>query len=160
VAGLLALLALMLYYFFIQSSFDRMVTNYVEAEYNSSGAAVRVAMNIPPALIYLAFWKRFNLSPQQHKLWRNFALAAIGALALLFYLESSTAVDRLALYIIPLQLVVWSRLPEVFGSPGRPNGQHTAFVIAYSAMIQFVWLTYAAHANDWLPFRFFPWDML
>jgi hypothetical protein len=158
--GLLALLALLLYYFFVQSSFDRMVTNYVEAEYNSQGAAIRVAMNLPPAIIYLVFWKRFGLSPQQHKLWRNFSIAALAALMLLFYLESSTAVDRLALYIIPLQMVVFSRLPEAFAVQGRPNGQYAAFVIAYSGLIQFVWLTYAAHAGDWLPFELWPWDQL
>jgi hypothetical protein len=160
VAGMLAVFAVMLYYFFVQASFDRMITNYIEAEYNSQGAAIRVVMNIPPALIYLAFWKRFNLPPQQHKLWRNFSIAALGALVLLFYLESSTAVDRLALYIIPLQMVVFSRLPEAFGVQGRPNGQYAAFVIAYSGLIQFVWLTYAAHAGDWLPFQLWPMDQL
>jgi hypothetical protein len=160
VAALLAVFAVMLYYFFVQASFDRMITNYIEAEYNSQGAAIRVAMNIPPAMIYLVFWRRFNFPPQQHKLWRNFSIAALGALALLFYLESSTAVDRLALYLIPLQMVVLSRAPEAFGSNGRPNGQYAAFVITYSALIQFVWLSYAAHAGDWLPFQFWPWDEL
>jgi hypothetical protein len=158
--AMLAVLAVLLYYFFVQSTFDRMVTNYVEAQYSSQGAGVRIAMNIPPALIYLLAWKRFDLPQQQHKLWRNFALAALGALLLLFYLESSTAVDRLALYIIPLQLVVLSRLPQAFGAEGKPNGQYAAFVIAYSGLIQFVWLTYAANADNWLPFQFFPWDML
>jgi hypothetical protein len=157
---LLACLAILLYYFFVQASFDRMFTNYVEAEYSSQGAAIRVSMNLLPAAIFLVFQKRFNLPLQQEKLWRNFSIAALVSLGLLFYLESSTAVDRLALYLIPLQLVVLSRLPEAFGTKGKPNGQYTALVIAYSAVIQFVWLNYAAHADDWVPFNFFPWDMI
>jgi hypothetical protein len=157
---MLALLAVLLYYFFIQASFDRMVTNYVEAEYNSQGAAIRVSMNLLPAVIFLLYPKRFNLHEQQEKLWRNFSIAAIVSLILLFYLESSTAVDRLALYLIPLQLVVLSSFPEAFGTKGRPNGQYVALVISYSAVIQFVWLNYAAHADDWIPFQFFPWEFL
>ena len=93
-------------------------------------------------------------------MWRNFSIAAFVSLLLLFYLESSTAVDRLALYLIPLQLVVLSGVPTAFGQRGRPNGQYVALVIAYSAMIQFVWLNYAAHAGDWLPYTFFPWEFL
>jgi hypothetical protein len=157
---LLAMLAVLLYYFFIQASFDRMVTNYVEAEYNSQGAAIRVSMNLLPAAIFLLYPKRFNLPEQQEKLWRNFSIAAFVSLLLLFYLESSTAVDRLALYLIPLQLVVLSAVPVAFGQRGRPNGQYVALVIAYSAMIQFVWLNYAAHAGDWLPYQLFPWEFL
>lgn len=158
--GLLAMLAVLLYYFFIQASFDRMVTNYVEAEYNSQGAAIRVSMNLLPAAIFLLYPQRFNLPEQQRKLWRNFSIAALISLALLFYLESSTAVDRLALYLIPLQLAVLSAVPEAFGTKGKPNGQYIALVIAYSAAIQFVWLNYAAHADDWIPYRLFPWEFL
>ena len=158
--GLLAMLAILLYYFFVQASFDRMVVNYVEAEYSSQGAGIRVAMNLLPAAIFLFYAKRFGFAEQQEKLWRNFSIAAFVSLLLLFYLESSTAVDRLALYLIPLQLVVLSGVPTAFGNKGRPNGQYVALVIAYSAMIQFVWLNYAAHAGDWLPYTFFPWEFL
>ena len=158
--GLLAMLAILLYYFFVQASFDRMVVNYVEAEYSSQGAGIRVAMNLLPAAIFLFYAKRFGFPEQQEKLWRNFSIAAFVSLLLLFYLESSTAVDRLALYLIPLQLVVLSGVPTAFGNKGRPNGQYVALVIAYSAMIQFVWLNYAAHAGDWLPYTFFPWEFL
>lgn len=28
-------------------------------------------------------------------------------------------------------------------------------VIAYSLAVQFVWLNFAAHADHWLPYRFF-----
>jgi hypothetical protein len=61
-------------------------------------------------------------------------------------------VDRLALYILPLQLAVMSRVPgTVINSlSGR------LVVIAYSFAVQFVWLNYAAHAEYWLPYRFYP----
>ena len=149
--------ALLLYYLFVQAAVEHLVGNYIEAEYQSEGAAVRVAMNLPPAIIFLLFQKRFGLSPEQLKLWRNFALAAVGALVILTFTEATTAVDRLALYLIPLQLYVLARLPSVFPGPGgRENGALKLTVIAYSAIVQFVWLTYATNADFWLPYRFYP----
>jgi hypothetical protein len=147
--------AVVLYYAFVQASVDRLMTNYVEAAYESQGAGIRVAMNIPPALIFLAMSRRFVAGEQERKLWRNFSLAAIVALLLLQFTSATTAVDRLALYIIPLQLMVLSRTPVVFGREGRSMGL-TLLIILYSAAIQFVWLNYAANAQAWLPYRFYP----
>jgi hypothetical protein len=156
--GILFVLALMLYYFFVQASFDSLVTNYVESGYASEGAAIRVAMNIVPALLFLTFTNRFGMQPQQIKLWRNFSFAALASLALLFLLEGSTAVDRLALYLTPLQIVVFSSLPQVFSNKNQPSGLVLLLVILYAASIQFVWLNYAAHAELWLPYRIYPFD--
>jgi hypothetical protein len=150
--------ALLLYYLFLDAAVDSLMTNYVEAEYQSEGAAVRVAMNVPPALIFLLFHKRFQLSEQTHKIWRNFALASLFALVLLGLTTATTAVDRIALYLIPLQMFVLSRMPVAFGTRGGTNGMLVAFVIAYSATIQLVWLNYATHASEWLPYQVFPLD--
>jgi hypothetical protein len=156
IIGLLGVTALLLYYLFVQSSFDRMVTNYVEAEYSSQGAAIRVAMNMPPAALFLLNQRRFGFSPQQQKLWRNFALGAVLAFVLLMFTNATAAVDRLALYLIPLQLAVLAALPEAFPSSGKANGQLALGVIIYSALIQFVWLNYATHAEYWLPYQLYP----
>ena len=111
---------------------------------------------MPPALIYLLFQRRFGLTDFERKLWRNFAIAALVAMVLVLTMESTTVVDRLALYLIPIQLVVFSRLPTAFPIKGRPNTQLIAFIIAYSATVQFVWLTYAANAHYWVPYSFWP----
>ena len=148
--------AILLYYLFVQAAVERMVGNYIEAEYQSEGAAIRVAMNVPPAAIFLLFHKRFQLEPQQMKLWRNFALAAVGALAILMFTSATTAVDRLALYLIPVQLFVFSRLPLAFGTKGNPNRAILVLVLAYSAFVQFVWLNFATHAEYWTPYQVYP----
>jgi len=154
--GLFVVLAAMLFYLFVAGSIDTMMVNYVEAAYSSSGAAVRILMNIPPALLFLLFQNRFALGQQQKVLWRNFSIAAFGCLALFLYLESSTVVDRLALYLIPLQLFVWSRLPEAFPDRRRANEQIVLVAILYSAVVQFTWLNYATHSFAWVPYRFYP----
>jgi hypothetical protein len=68
---------------------------------------------------------------------------------------ASTAVDRVALYFIPIQLFVFSRLPRLApSSTGR-----TALVlaiVAYYGAVELVWLKFATHAQYWLPYQFMP----
>lgn len=146
----------LLYYAFLQASVDVLMNNYVGAEYNSSGASIRVAMNILPALIFLFFRQRFGATQAGVKLWRNFSYAALLALVMLIYSPSSTAVDRLALYIIPLQLFVLGRLPWAFPSRGETNKLALLAIIVYSAAIELTWLNLAANSEYWLPYQLFP----
>jgi hypothetical protein len=155
IAGVMLVSTVLLYYIFLGSSLDRLMANYEDANYDSAGAAVRLAMNIVPALIFLPLQRRFGFVEIERKLWRNFALAAVAAAVALFVFESSTAVDRLALYLVPLQVVVFSRLPYMAGLNSSTRFTLIAAVIAYSAAVQFVWLQFAAHADDWLPYQIY-----
>lgn len=149
VAGVAACLAL--YDLFLADSVDQFVSNYIEAEYSSQGAAIRVVMSLVPATIFLAAGKRFRFLPRDHNVWRNFSLAAWLLLVLLLVLPSSTAVDRLALYIIPLQMAVLARMPRAFDSAAV-----RVAILVYSAAILLVWLNFATHAQYWLPYQFYP----
>jgi len=142
----------LLYDVFLADDVDKLVKNYVGAEYNSQGAAIRVAMNLVPAFIMLVFGKRLDLSEAEVQIWRAFAWTSIGLLVLLVVSPSTTAVDRIALYMMPLQLIVLPRIVALFKSPqvGR------LVVILYAAAIQFTWLNFATHAKYWVPYHFFP----
>jgi hypothetical protein len=154
VTGLVLLLSMgLLYYLFVEAAVDQLVASYVESEYQSQGAAVRVAMNLPPAILFILLQKRFQLSEQRTKLWRNFSYAALLALVALLTTHASAAVDRLALYLIPLQMFVLGRLPGVFAERGRFNSQIMLAVLIYSAAIQFVWLNYADNSEFWVPYK-------
>jgi hypothetical protein len=150
--------AVLLYYLFVEASVDKLMNNYVESGYASQGAGIRVAMNIPPAALYLLFRRRFMFGPVEQRLWRNFAVAAIGAGIVLAFTTSTTAVDRLALYLIPLQMAVLGRLPDAFPQGGRTDLKMTLLVVLYSALIQFVWLNYAENVDAWLPYRAYVFD--
>jgi hypothetical protein len=143
---------ILLYDVFLADDVDKLVKNYVGAEYNSQGAAIRVAMNLVPAAIMLVFGKRLELSAAEVRIWRVFAWTSVGLLVFLIVSPSSTAVDRIALYMIPLQLIVLPRAVKLFKSPqlGR------MVIIAYAGAIQFTWLNFATHAQYWVPYRFFP----
>ena len=88
------------------------------------------------------------------------AWGALAFVLLLVISPSSTAVDRVALYWIPLQLFVWARVPDALGHPGAANAGLVYAVVGYSATVHFVWLFFAENANSWLPYQFYPWFWL
>ena len=146
---------ILLYVLFIAEKIDTLYFNYVSAEMQSQGGAIRVLMNAVPAVIFLYFRRRFRLPEAERALWTWVSLMALGFMVFLGVSPSSTAVDRLALYMIPLQLFVFARLPDVLGSWGKHNLLPTAVIIFYYACIQFVWLNFAQNAYAWVPYRFY-----
>lgn len=142
----------LLYNYFLSSSVDLLIKNYIGAQYAAQGAAIRVAMSLVPAALFLLNQRRFGFSDRERHIWRNLSLAAFGFLIALFVLPSSAAVDRLALYVTPLQMVILARAPEAFKS----KASVTLAVVVYSLAIQFVWLNYAVHAKAWVPYQLYP----
>jgi len=112
--------------------------------------------NVAPAAILSIWQRRFTLIDTEQRIWRWVALLAIALLLIYPIVPSTTALDRLGLFVIPLQLVVFSHLPDVFGRQGRSNQFWVTAVRAYYALVQFVWLNFAAHAFAWLPYQFYP----
>jgi len=154
------LVGVMMFMLLLAEYVDSLVAGYITDEYSSSGAGVRVAMNALPAAIFLMFRKRFNLTPSQKSFWVWMSVGALAIILLLAVSPSSTAVDRVALYWIPLQLFVWSRLPQAMGQRAGTQRQWLAVVLVYSFGVQFVWLFYAEHSVLWLPYQFYPWVWL
>ncbi len=147
-----AAMSYVLYHLFLAQSVGRLVTNYIDSRYAAEGAGIRIAMSLVPATLFLVRSKAIGFSERERRVWRNFSLAAFGFLALLLIVKASAAVDRLALYVIPLQLAVLSRPRAVLVSEGFGR----ILVIAYSAAVEFTWLTYAHHARYWVPYHFWP----
>lgn len=141
-----------LYYLLLADSVDNLVTNYIDAQYQSEGASVRIAMNALPALLLLVLRKRFVWEPAERNLWVIMALLALASVGWLLVSPSSTAVDRVALYLIPLQLFVFARLPDLMGR-GRGLRNWVMAVVTYYAAVLFVWLNFATNAFTWLPYH-------
>jgi hypothetical protein len=159
VLGVLVIAGLM-FALLLAEHVDFLVAGYLTAQYESSGAQIRIAMNALPAAIFLVFRNRFSLNPAQKSFWTWMSLGALAFILLLAVSPSSAAVDRVALYWIPLQLFVWSRLPQAMGQRAGTQRQWLAVVLAYAFAVQFVWLFYAEHSYAWLPYKFYPWEWL
>jgi hypothetical protein len=152
----MAAASVLLYDMMLEDSMQGFVKNYIKAEYSSEGAMIRVVMNLIPAVLFLLFQRRLSFSDEDRALWRNFSLAAVALLVVLFISPSSTVVDRISLYILPLQIVVLCRVP---GRLLASDVLGKLLVVIYACLIQFTWLNFASHAYTWLPYQFYPlWD--
>lgn len=134
---------------FLSESVDELVRGYIEARYSSQGAWIRVILNLIPAILLLFNRQRFGFNETEEKVWRFFALASCAMPVLLIATPSSTAVDRMALYLMPLQVVVLSRGFLLFKNHKAGMGA----VITFAFLVQFVWLNFAIHARYWVPYR-------
>lgn len=145
--------SIILFYVLLRQSTDQLVSTYIEQDYESGGAAVRVAMNLIPAVLALALRKRLGFNDYERDMWSVFALAALATFPLVLATNFTTAIDRMALFFIPLQLAVLPRLPYALRGGRASNAQLLLGVCAYSAAIELVWLVFATHASYWIPYR-------
>ena len=137
---------------------ESLVSGYITEGYGSSGAGTRVAMNALPAMVFLLLRGKMCLTDAQRYFWVWMSVGALAFVVLLVVSPSSTAVDRIALYWIPLQLFVWSRLPETLGRTSATKRQWVLAVVLYSGLVQYTWLNFADNRLSWVPYRFYPWE--
>ena len=135
---------------FVEESSSTLWKNYVEEEMKSEGARIRVILNFIPAVLLLAFRKKWKAYFRDYTLWVMVALASIVSVVAVQF--ASTAVDRMALYFIPIQIVVYARLPFLAKEILSPKTT-TILIVLFYALIMFVWLNYATNARYWVPYR-------
>jgi hypothetical protein len=146
----LMLIAALAAYYLLSPTFSIYSERYFSKVVQSSGTLFRIGMSIVPALIYLFFSKRFPEMPHERSLWRNFSIAALLTLPLYLIVPSSTALDRLVLYLFPLQIRVLSWVPSIARGA---KGLMTFAILAYLAAQVFVFLSYAVNRDAYLPYR-------
>jgi len=128
---------------------------YVEQQMQSSGAQIRVMMNLVPAILLLVYRKKWKANYSDYPFWFWIAIASIGSFFLVGF--ATTAVDRISLYFIPLQLVVYARLPLFLRSKMGIYFPKVMILLMY-AFVLFVWLFFATHAHCWLPYENVLWS--
>lgn len=140
---------------FVSSGADTLWKNYVDAEMESQGAMIRVILNSIPAILLLYFRKEWKAYFDDYKFWFMISVASLGTIGLVGF--ASTAVDRMALYFIPLQIVVFSRLPFIAKKKISPKITIILTLLFYFSIL-FVWLNFAANVRFWLPYRNLLWQ--
>jgi len=129
---------------------EELWTTYVEKKMESEGALIRVMMNFVPGLLLLLYRKEWKNYFDDYYFWLIAAFGSLGSLLIVQF--ASTAVDRIALYLIPLQLVVFARLP-LLANKHFPSSAIKGSIIAYYGLVYFVWLFFAAHSQYWTPYQ-------
>ncbi|WP_394752366.1 EpsG family protein [Crenothrix sp.] len=122
---------------------------YLEDNIVSSGALMHVLLNAIPAAIYLLLSRKWKAKFGESDF---LPMLSVLSIASVFGVGvSSTGIDRLALYLSPIQMIVYGSLPLVFGR------QHTTklslAIVGLHLIILFWWLNYANTAFAFLPYN-------
>ncbi len=135
---------------FVEQSSSALWKNYVDAEMESQGATIRVLLNFLPAVLLLVYRKEWKAHFNDYGLWVMIALASIASVGLVSF--ASTAVDRMALYFIPIQIVVFARLPFLAQRRISPKTTTILIILLY-VLVMYVWLFHAANSRYWIPYH-------
>ncbi len=151
----LIILTPILYFLFLSNAMAFLLEHYVlnvQEGFQSQGALIRVGMNLVPAVIFLLYSARFSFNKSDANLLKLFSWATFACLLGLFLTDASAAIDRLALYILPLQLLVFSYLPDAFTNDYTSRKLIVIGIIFYYSAVLFVWLNFGVHSQEWLPY--------
>ena len=143
-----------MYQLFLAEQQADLLNSYVGTSYaqKSEGGALRVAMTATAATVFLLLGRRFKLPKPTYLLWFWASLSTFPLFVLA--LSSPTAADRMALYLLPIQILTGSYFPSAFGV--RAAGAMRILVVFFYALTLFVWLFFAGNRNSWLPYQFWP----
>lgn len=122
---------------------------YLEDNIVSSGALMHALLNAVPAVIYLIFMRKWKTRFGESDLLPMLALLSI--LSVFGVPISSTGIDRLALYLSPIQMIVYGSLPFLFGRQYKIILSST--IIVLHMVILFWWLNYANTASGFVPYN-------
>lgn len=143
----------------LSSRIDTFYEAYVVAEYDSSGAMIRLLMNAVPALLFIRFRKNFPGTDWSRALWLLFSVLSLIMVAAVAVSSSTTVIDRVGLYFIPIQLYVFGNVMVSLRMSERGRFLMTVLAVGYYTLILFVWLNFATHAVRWVPYRFVPLEV-
>jgi hypothetical protein len=127
--------------------------NYVVDGYESSGAQVRAAMNALAGLVFLSLGRYLSLEPVERRLYFLLSVASVASSIVAPLVSFTAAIDRAALYLIPLQVVIFANLPDVWARNIHGSTFLVTTILLYYAGVHWVWLSFADHAYAWLPYR-------
>jgi hypothetical protein len=153
---LISIALLVGYYVIFPLIIHRYSIGYIQNIYEAKGAIFRILPNAIAGGILLLFRNNFNASLIQLKIWRSFAWISILIFIAFFEIQSSVILDRISLYILPLQVFVLSRVPTAFSSDAMARAVLVVIVILFSALVLYFWLTYANNARYWIPYQIYP----
>jgi hypothetical protein len=147
----LALIIMLIAYYFLATRFEYLVTEYLIGGLNSPGATFRLIIISASVLIIYFNYKNLPSLYTSNKLLIFISITS-QVLWVVFYF-SSTVADRLALYFFPLEIIALSNLPFMF-KDSIIRGAIAILVVTASYILLLIWLLYANNSIYWLPYKF------
>lgn len=125
--------------------------SYVNSEITASGAIPRVALNVLAAGLFFYFRRAWA---ERYDDTHMFTITC-GAMLLMLpgMFNASAAVDRMEMYLLPVQCAVMARIPQFFRSGVLRTQVSLAIFVLYGAVLA-VWLNFSPFTKlAWIPYQ-------
>ncbi len=133
----------------LASMFSTYISDDIRKSQHASGGLIRIILCVIPALLVLRYSKVLFPSKVLRRFWLRFSILPILALFLVFY--ASNLADRLALYSIPLQITVFSRIELIFKDPLFKDIAYIGVSFVYFCLF-YLWLNFSFNSQSWVPY--------
>ncbi|MBU3589082.1 EpsG family protein [Polynucleobacter sp. 80A-SIGWE] len=131
--------------------FEYLVSNYVEGDFSSTGALFRITFSCFCSTAYY-FLIRAHIPANVRNVINIFTpLPYIYFLFLVVWPNQNTAIDRISLYQIPVNILICSYAPLAFPEKYFLVLKNVAFLISF--LLFQGWLSYTSFRDAWLPYK-------
>lgn len=129
----------------------------IEDTFQSRGTLVRALMTSGAGVAFLLLRSRLSLATTKASALEIASWCAIGIGFLAMLAPTSTPLDRIGLYLLPLQLAVCAVLPDATSKPIYRVAVQCLLVLVY-AVLMGAWFAFSSFARFWTPYRWaLPW---
>lgn len=130
--------------------------SYVDTDIVATGALPRIALSVLAAVIFLIYRKRWSAWFDDGAL---FTLSALTICVMtLGSFNALPATDRMMMYLLPVQVAIFARLPLFMRTP-QSRRQVAVGVFALYTAVLFVWLNFSDFAQaSWVPYGNILWS--
>ena len=136
-------IARLIRYYYTQGDQSKEIVN------QSRGALVRISINLIAALIYLFTYKIITNNILERRFYLYISILIISSLFLVK--TNSTLVDRVNIYFMPIQFLVFTRIIYFYINVNK--GFLIFFTGCFYYLLLWGWLIYGSYSYIWLPYN-------
>lgn len=137
----------------IAEALESMFQHYILEEYNADGAAIRLLMNALCGAGLLIRLDKYNFSENARTLVSILSKTSIVMFLLIFSGLGDVVLDRLSLYLIPIQLIFLTSFSSSINLSRAQKLSIDCIIIFLYSIVLYTWLNFATHSNYWLPYN-------
>jgi len=151
--SIIIILFLLIYfvYMLFEARFEHFMNAYIEKRMSSTGAYIRIFLNILAGLFLFLYSKKWKVKFDDYSFWIFFWYVSLFFLIFAITTNATTVADRLILYFYPLQIIVFSRIIQLPSEKSLKFAIFLFVILMYFAVMM-IWLLFSVHKDFWLPY--------
>lgn len=142
-----------IYIFYFQNYFLEMINLYIVTNYESKGALIRLILNLIPSFFFILFINEFKINNIEKNTWLIFSILNIILFILYFFVTGSAALDRISIYLTPIQILVFTYLPEILSKKRYLSKLIVFSIVLLYVTILYVWIFFSNNSVNWIPYK-------